>query len=601
REDYGAESLAVVMGSSKGYQDGLLKRFANAFGTPNFASSAQVCSLPRMLGSQVTCGFMPVADYEYPPACLILWAFNPAETNAVHYRRLTRALDRGTRLIVIDPAKTKLASRADWWLRVRPGSDLALALAMINVIVNDGLYDRAFVDKWTVGFNELKAHVQDYSPERVSEITWVAADTIREIALFYATHRPACIELGNASEQNVNSFQTSRAVAILRAITGNLGVPGGESQNSPPPTVSRLSPGMVLEEKMPAEKWQKRVDADLALLPASLRYVLPQSVVRAILEEEPYPIRAAYIGGSNPLATWSNARRAYEALQKLDFLTVAEMFMTPTAELADIVLPAASYLEFDNVTGPTGWAVAQVQQKVASVGEAWSDIRILNELAKRMGMGEYFWTDEAEFLDAVLKPTGLTFDEFRQVGVIWGERLYRDYKANGFKTPSGKVELYSRRLEDAGFDPLPVYYELTETPMGSPKLAEEYPLLFITAKPAPYRHSGGRQISTLRDARPEPVISLNPETAAGLGIDDGDWVYIETMRGRIRQRARLDADLDPRVVHADYAWWFPEKGANGLYGWAESNINILTDDKLPYNREMGSPNMRGIFCKVYKE
>jgi len=244
--------------------------------------------------------------------------------------------------------------------------------------------------------------------------------------------------------------------------------------------------------------------------------------------------------------------------------------------------------------------IAQVQQKVAEIGECWSDAKILNELAKRVGLGEYFWEDEEQLLDVLLKPAGLTFEEFRKVGVITGLKQYRKYEVDGFKTPSGKVEIYSSQLEEWGLDPLPTYYELPETPYSDPELAKEYPLIFTSWKPTPFRHSGGRQIATLRGTRPEPLINIHPETAGKLGVKEGDWVYVETKRGRIKQKASLTTDIDPRVVIADYGWWFPEKGHPNLYGWTESNINILTDDKPPYSRELGSTNLRGILCKVYK-
>ena len=184
--------------------------------------------------------------------------------------------------------------------------------------------------------------------------------------------------------------------------------------------------------------------------------------------------------------------------------------------------------------------------------------------------------------------------------MLVGSKQYRSYQSQGFPTPSGKVELYSSQLKEWGFDPLPIYYEPPETPYSAPELTREYPLVFTSGKRGCYRHSGGRQIASLRGSNPEPVTYIHPQTADRLGIADGDWVYIETKRGRIRQRAILLPDIDPRVVAVDYAWWFPEDGAADLYGWAKSNINILTDDKPPFNRETGSSSLRGIICKVYK-
>jgi anaerobic selenocysteine-containing dehydrogenase len=304
--------------------------------------------------------------------------------------------------------------------------------------------------------------------------------------------------------------------------------------------------------------------------------------------------------GGNVLTAYTNARETHRAIGKLDFFAVADMFMTPTAMMADVVLPAATYLEFDSVEQPWHFPIASVQQKVAQVGESWSDGRILNELAKKLGFSEYAWGDMKDALDWILKPAGVTFDEFREIGIFTGTKLYRHFEKEGFDTPSKKVELYSSRLAEWGFDPLPEYYEAPETPYSEPALSEEYPFVLTTRKGDVYRHSGGRQIPSLRSKKPEPIIKIHPDSARRAGIKDGDWVYVATKRGRITQKASLVDALDPRTVEVDYAWWFPERNDSPLYGWEESNINVLTDDNPPFNREMGSAIMRGMCCKVYK-
>jgi len=600
RDNYGAESVAFMTGAAKGLEESYLDRLANVFGTPNVVWQGHVCFVPRVLASRITYGFYAVPDYDYPPSCIVVWGKNMAETLHHAHQRVLRAIDEGTRLIVIDPRQIDLAAESDLWLQPRPGSDLALALGMINVIITENLFDRAFVDKWTIGFDLLKNHIRDYTPEKVQQITWVPAEGIRQAARLYAQTKPACIQWGNAIDHGVNSFQTARAICILRAVTGNLGIPGGEVQPSPLPLIGRRSPELELRDEMSLAQWQKRVGADLKLMPP-MGYVQPQSIIKAIIEEDPYPIRVAYIQGANPLLSYSNAREAYEALMRLDFLAVADMFMTPTAALADVVLPVATYLEFDSiVTPPYSYPVTSVQQKATRVSECRSDYEILRDLARKLGLGEYFWDAEEQCLDSVLKPAGLSFDEFRKVGIIPGGKQYRSYAIKNLETPSGKVELYSSQLKGWGLDPLPAYYEPPETPYSDPELAKEYPLILTTWKSAPFRHSGGRQITALRGMHPEPMVNIHPETADKLGIKEGDRVYIETRRGRIRQKAYLTTGIDPRVVGVDYAWWFPEKGASSLYGWAESNINILTDDKPPFNRETGATNLRGILCKVYK-
>lgn len=602
KERYGAESVVFAQGAPKGFGP-YFERLRNLFGTPNMITSAHVCSIPRRIASLVTYGQAPATspdqapDLDYPPECVLMWAVNTALTDYPGYMRLERALAQGTKLIVIDPRKTGLASRADLWLQPRPGTDLALALAMINVIVTEELYDKSFVADWTVGFDKLRAHVQGNSPKWAEEITWVPAEKIIAAARMYATIKPASIRDGNGFEENINGVQTARAIAILRTISGNLAVPGGDVDWAPLPLGNVAE--FTLRDRLPEEQRNKRIGADGGFVPLPMAQIaLPQLVVKAILEEKPYPVRVLCIHGSNPLITWSNAEEVRRALMKLDFLSVADLVMTPTAELADIVLPVTTYLEVDDVAARAPFI--QVRQKVAQVGECWSDRKIINELAKKLGLADYFWDDVTETLDAMLQPAGFTFAELRKIGAIKVGREYRKHERAGFNTPSGKAEIYSSLLEKWGHDPLPIYREPPETPYSAPELVKDYPLILTSWHNVAYHHSDNRHLATLRGVEPEPFVEIHPETATGLGIEDGDQVYIETKRGRIKQRAVLSEGIDPRVVGVSYCWWFPEQGADSLHGWRESNINILTESEPPYNAEVGSTNLRGILCRVYK-
>jgi anaerobic selenocysteine-containing dehydrogenase len=595
KEGSGAESVVFIHGAAKGLQETYLKRFANVFGSPNVASQGHVCFLSRKFGSITTLGYYPNADYDYPPRCIVVWGSNKAKI--AEFQNTLEAVEKGARLIVMDPRKTELSRRSDAWVRLRPGSDVALALGMIKVIIDEELYDKSFVEKWTVGFEELRVHVRGYPPERVEQITWVNRDLVKEIARMYATLKPAFIQMGNAFEHTINSFQTARAISILKALTGNLSVPGGEIYREPLPMPDRYAPELSLDHMLPDEKKMLRLGAKSGFAPF-YQYAHPPAVVKAMREGKPYPLRMAYIQGANPLLTYPNAKEVYKALVGLEFLVVADLFMTPTAALADIVLPSASYFEFDSIVNPPYYPIAQVQQEVAELYECWPDFRTLKKLAQKADMGEYFWDNEKDFLDLILRPAGITFDNFREQGSMAGEIVHYHYKKGGFNTPSGKVELFSTQMKEWGFDPLPVYHEPPETPYGDPELAKEYPLILTSWKSEYYRHSGQRQLKSLRGKHPDPLVYVNPETAIELGIDEGDWVWVATRRGRIRQKAVLSEEIDPRVVGVDYAWWFPERGAGDLYGWSESNINILTDDGHPYSRELGTPNLRGMLCKV---
>jgi len=599
KERYGAESVAFAKGIRK-FNCDYVSRLGNVFGTPNMVGIDNTCYVPSAVGRLITYGYDGVSDLTLPPQCVVWWAFGKKPP-----------LREGTKLIVVDILKTEAAAIADVWLQPRPATDLALALGMLNVIVNEELYDKAFVNKWTVGFDKLKEHVQQYPPQKVEQITWVPAEKMIEAARLFARVKPACIKAGNAVEDTLNSVQFSRAIAIMDAITGHLDVPGGIIDVEE--IINELGgPEVTLRDKLPKEQQEKELGVDGGFLPPHPLWdmvahmpleVKSQYLVKAILEEDPYPIQVLCVLGSNPLLTWSNSKNVFKALKKLDFLVVADFVMTPTAALADIVLPVASYLEEDGVDvlkKHFGLSYIQLQQKVVQIGECWSDMKMLLELAKKLGLGEYFWEDVPSFLDAYLEPMGMTFEEFRKQRIISGTKRYRKYEKNGFNTPSHKVEIYSSLFEQWGYDPLPVYHEPPETPYSVPEMTKEYPLILTSCHEEYFVHSQDRHLETLRKKKPQPVTVIHPDTAHKIGVADGDPVYIETERGRIKQIATLSTGIDPRVVSASSSWWFPEEGISQLYGWEESNLNILTDDKPPYNPEMGSPNFRGFLCKVYK-
>jgi anaerobic selenocysteine-containing dehydrogenase len=291
----GPEAVVIVHGSAKGPIDTHLVRLANAFGTPNVVCADHVCHVPHMLGAEFTFGFLPGAEYGYPPACVVVWGANIAATRSNVFRNFTEAVRNGAKVISIDPLKTGIASRADLWLQIRPGTDLVLALGMINVIINEKLYNKKFVEKWTIGFDQLKSHVQDYPPGKVADITWIPTEEIVKAARLYATYRPGRIEWGNAIDHQLNSFQTARAISILMALTGNLGVPGGEQEtlgsgfrDADPDKASsqigvrgRWSYELELRHLLPVEARKNKLDPEL--LP-DFRYVTPQSVIKAILK-----------------------------------------------------------------------------------------------------------------------------------------------------------------------------------------------------------------------------------------------------------------------------------------------------------------------------
>jgi len=599
KQQFGGESILLMLGAPKGLELAFTQRFANVFGIPNVISSGDVCHMPRDQAATFTFGGPSFPDFDHPPRCLIVWGSNPQTTHegAISAPRFRPAYTKGTKFIVIDPRKTALVSRADIWLKPRPGSDGLLALGMLKVIIDKKLYDAEFVAKWTIGLDQLQAHLKNYSLEQIERLTWVPKAQIEQVAETFATIKPAAIHWGNALDQTSNSFQNCRAISILRAITGNLDIPGGDILAEMP---SLMRPGDFMQVRTFPRSQEKMLGNNFKVATRSL--VTPgQAAIRAILEQKPHPVKAAMIMGTNPLLSYGDARQSYEAFRNLEFLVVSELFLTPTAELADIVLPVATNFEFDEI-GHYGVRLGFVVPRpkiVEPPGECWSDIKIINELAKKLEIGEYFWDDEREAVDLILKPSGMSFDQFSKSGILYADKTYYKHEEGGFRTPSHKVEIYSSKLKEMGYEPLPVFVDPPETPFGSAELYEKYPLVLTNNKNPYFFHSTGRGIARLRRLSPEPVAELNPQTAAKLGIKDGDWIYIETPRGRIKQKLKINEALDARVIFAAFGWWFPEKPASELHGWQESNLNILTTSD-PRDPALGSPNLRGGLCRVYK-
>jgi anaerobic selenocysteine-containing dehydrogenase len=595
-DEFGPESILLYVGAYRGLERDFIQRFARVLGTPNTVSVDNNCHVPRTMAARYTFGDMPFPDYEHPPKCIIIWGRNSLQTGGDGSPAQFRpAFDNGTRFIVIDPRKIALAARAELWLKPRPGSDGLLALGLLNVIINEKLYDADFVEEWTVGFDRLQNFIAAYPLDEVAEKTWVPQSLIEQAARLFASAKPSAIQWGNALDQTSNAFQTCRTVAILMALTGNLDVPGGAVF---PDNVPLLRGAKFWQDCEPVRA--RPAGAGMRFkLAAQADFVPSQEASKAVLAQKPYPFKGGLIFGSNPLLTYAGAREACEALKKLDFLAVADLFMTPTTLLADIVLPVAANLEYDDLVQGRGCVAARPKIK-APPGECRSDMQWINLVAGRMGFGQYFWQDESAALDAVLAPAGLNFDQLKTLGIYCAEHHYRKYEIRGFSTRSGKVDLFSEPLRELGIDPLPVYNEPKLTPFGSPELTSEYPLVLTSSKNPFFYHASHRNIKSLRQLSPEPVTELHPDTAVKLGLNEGDRVCIETPRGKIRQLLRLNAHLDPRVVIAAFGWWFPEQGPDQLYGWQEANLNLLTDDSPPLDPAMGSANLRGFMCRVYR-
>lgn len=605
KKEFGPES--IVMGTGTGrHQIRWVSRFGHALGTPNWCEPGFAqCFHPRINASLLTFGDFPVADYtgDKPAELILFWGHNPLNSGPDGETRFNvhEALSHAPKIIVVDPRETQLAKKADLWLQLRPGTDDALALAMLNVIIQEDLYDKEFVDKWTHGFEQLAARVRDNTPEWAEDITWVPAEKIRSAARLFANIKPSLMEWGVAIEQTPNCIQTVRAVSMIPAITGNIDVPGAWVFG-----MGGIGRFPSLIENLSDEMNAKRLGADRFKMLCGEGADLPAAhiptVLQAMREGKPYPVKAFLVFGNNTLTTYGNTSLVYESLMKLDFMVCADLFMTPTAELADIILPAAAWPEINQIAGlPTRAAnVVLANQKSVQIGECKSDEEIFVELARRLNLSTC--TEPVEdVLDQQLKAgIGMTFDELKKLGHYQPKFHYRKYEKNGFKTPTGKIELYSTRFEEMGYDPLPYYAEPPESPISAPELAEEYPYVLTTGGRIPhFFNSEHRQVKKLRRAHRDPIVELHSETAEKHGICTGDWIWIETTRGKIKQKAKIWNGIDPRVIHVEHGWWFPEKAAPD-YGVWESNANLLTSNLPPYDPQMGTYQLRALLCKIEK-
>jgi len=588
KEKYGPQAVSIHVGNAfiATQTEKIVRRFSDLYGTPNYSTGGSYCFLASTMGHALTCGGHPMPHYQGDARCIIMWGSNRIESGPPYADRIYGWVGRGAKLIVIDPRATRLAKKADIHAQIRPGTDCALALGMLNVIIAEGRYDKTFVDQWTVGFDQLVEHVKEYSPERVEEITWVPAETIRNMARMYATNKPACISIGIPTNHCISGVQTVRAITILSAITGNLDVSGGDII-----TPALWQSSIRVKGRIP--DLETSIGAPYPLFRRFAIESTASPLTEVILSEKPYPIKALLNIGCNPVLTMPNTNKVRQAFEKLDLLVVMDIFMTDTAKMADIVLPGTTFLERQDLRHwrQNGLSLVAATNKVIEpIGNAMEDWKIWAELGKRMGYEEYFpWKDADELFEYLLKPSGITLAQLKQNpgGVYYAEREFQKYLKDGFNTPSKKLEIYSELMEQYGYDPLPTFKEPAQSPASRPDLAGEYPLILTTgAKTVAYLHSEYRNLPSLRRLVPEPLIEINPQIASSLGIADRDLVKVESIRGSIELKAKLTEDIHPKVVSIQH-------------GWSEANANLLTDDEAR-DPVSGYPEFKCVLCRVTK-
>jgi anaerobic selenocysteine-containing dehydrogenase len=685
KTNHGAEAVAfyrsALGGSPARDYNNWVVRLAHAFGSPNTMTTTHICNWHKDVSTGYTFGTgLPDAEFD-KAACILIWGHNPYNTWISHARDIEEGLKRGAKLIVVDPRRTEMAERAHLWLQVRPGTDGALVLSMIHVMISEGLFDREFVQEWTTApflvrddtgdiltgkelnqgdsrtyvvwdthsgspkcydpetqtFEDSEVHpamtgaytvtldsgkkvgtktafqllaelAARYEPEKVEPVVEVSAQNIRQAARWFATIKPGCYYPYNGLEQNTNSTQTLRALALLYALTGNHDSRGSNRLFPRPP----LNPTLGSTFLQPETEKKRLGSRERPLGPAGVNLATGRSqsirsadFYRAVLTGRPYPVKGLVAFGGNLITANPDSLKGREALAKLDFYVQVDLFMTPAAELADIVLPASSFWEGWYVRGgfqQTDKASRHIQLREAVVPpqhDSRPDMKIIFDLAVRLGLGDRFWNGDLEAaFNHELAPTGMTVADLRSKpgGVTLDlkaeEKQYRTMNPKtgrpyGFNTPSKKVEIYSQLFKDHGFDPLPIYREslVYDTLVPSEEMKATYPFLLITSKVLEYCHGWGRALPMLRKRVPDPYVQINPTKAREIGIDEGEWVTLETPGGnRIKVKAAITDAVAPDVICTQHGWWqsCPELDLEGydVYSSDGANANLLYSDEI---------------------
>ncbi len=636
---HGAESVIFAQGTGRDI-GGPITFLAYSFGSPNWVQlglSGHSCYTPRLVSMKTVIGDFMVADCSQflekryddpqwvPPEVIITWGQDSTSgcPDGFYGHWIIDCMKRGSKIIAVEPRNTWLSGRAAVHLQLRPGTDGALALGMLNVIINEGLYDKEFVAQWTNGFDQLKERVQQYTPERVAAITEIPAKDIIAAARLYARAKQAAIQWGVPVDMCPDATTVAQAIVSLSVVTGNIDNPGGEviarpayNVTSYPFTTEELKQlyGADFINRMN----EKRIGADKYKMVKNFRgWSQPDMVIDQIASGKPYPIKGAWIQTANVIG--GQAARAgfhYEAMKKLEFVVVVDLFHNPTTmALADVILPAATFPEKDSIR--SWWAPLVAISKRVQVGECKSDWEINFALAKRFNPeGMKRWNTLKDLFDERLAPSKLSFSELEKQGgwkmpeegsskpYLRHERgLLRTDGKPGFNTPSGKCELYNETYKSWDLDPLPYYTEPPQSATSTPELFKKYPLVMITgARSQLYFHAEHRQIPWLREKMPDPFVEIHPDTAKRYGIYDGEWVYLENDMGHVKRKAKLTLKVKPHHVHTMHGWWLPELDGKepSLFGVWDYQINKIIPGPQCSTSGFGGGQYKTTLCTLKK-
>lgn len=625
-DQYGAKALAFFQGTGRDL-NGYTCRLPYAVGSANFACgflSGMACYAPRQLALALGVGTPLVVDssqffearYDHPdfevPEYVIIWGTNPTVTNADgnlgHW--VVELMKRGTKVISIDPRVTWMTGKAEHYLQIRPGTDAALALGMGNIIIEEELYDKEFVEKWGYGFRDYADRCKEYPVDKVAEICGVDREDILAATRAYAKAKRSAIHLGLPFDQVQEALHSCLAVRNLMGLTGNIEKPGTNVIAKKAFDIRQTwSMGWGYDDLLTEEQKNSRIGNPRFL--AMSTFSSPTALTDAMITGEPYPIKGVYMQTNNPIACMgADAQRVYKALSSTDFNVVVDLFMTPTAiAVADIVLPACTFAERDGLCGHQPYYVGPIIKAVEPVGDVKSDQQILIDLGRRFNKEAYPWETDVEMYEYITSDKGIDYQGLRKE--TW---KYTDFEYNrhekgklrpdgepGFATASGLFEFSTSVLEYFNSDTLPFYQEPPESPISTPELYEKYPLVLTTgARSYGLFHSEHRNVPRLRRIHPDPIVEIHKDTAAQYGITDGDWVWIENHLGKCKQKAKLTVGIRRDVVSAAHGWWFPERDPEDgtFFGVFESNANNLIGDN-PGHTGFGN-SYKASLCKIYK-
>lgn len=595
RAEHGPWSVSFIRGQACGwgFSYDMTQRLAHCLGV-EVGMGASECFVPRAVAEGMTYGGMPsFADYENVDL-MIFWGKQPAFSCAPALRKIYDAQEHGARLVCIDPLHFHLGAHADQFIQVEPGTDLALMLGMLHVITNEGLWDREFVNEFTndPGLARLTAHLNGqnrpgiaYTPEWAEGICSVPAQTIRSLAREYATTKRASITSGHGLEGRVNVTQTTRALAVLRAITGHLDKPGCDlyTQKSPARNpeftlIDRVVPGF--EPDHPTMMFHvppyNPEESRYPLLFGGQGLLSTPDALRMMHEGK---VEVCIVQGANPVVTQPQPSVTTAAFEKIGFLAVIDPYISETAQLADLVLPAATYLERTEpewFKSDSWYPELTLRQKTAQIGEARADTQIMLELGRALGFTEEFPTTDIDwYIDECLKPSGITYEQLLDAphGLVYGEVIYEKHKlaaAQGrpaFRAPGGKVNVFSEVLDANGFDPLPNWEESSESPRSAPEVAKDFPFVVFTGRSGPmYVHEQRRTIPWLREMQPTGRAIVHPRTAGRLGLKDNALARISSPRGSIVMPVEVTPIVSESCIYVPG-------------GWTDANYNELGIDE----------------------